>query len=107
MEIEPCSSHTSANSILHCVNRPAKPLLFFLLEKFAAEGYGGGGGRQGRGGLSPEPDLCNKWSHLVLFRHVSLPSFENMGLRMEGKRILRQISNCLEIIKAGGSGIWI
>lgn len=70
----------------------------------------GEGGAQGRGGLSPaspEPDLCNKWSHLVLFRHVSLPSFENMGLRMEAKRILRQISNCLEIIRAGGSGFWI
>lgn len=46
MEIEPCSSHTSTNSILHCVNRPAKPLFFFLLEKPIAEGYSGQ-----RGGL--------------------------------------------------------
>jgi len=66
MEIEPCSSHTSTNSILHCVNRPAKSLLFFLLEKFSAEGYGGqrgAWGARGRGRLppaSPEPDLCNK-----------------------------------------------
>lgn len=47
MEIEPCSSHTSPNSILHCVNRPAKALFFFLLEKFTAEGYSGQRGSWG------------------------------------------------------------
>lgn len=50
MEIEPCSSHTSTNSILHCVNRPANPVLFFLLEKSQQRGTrsrGKGGGHEG------------------------------------------------------------
>ena len=95
MEIEPCSPHTSTNSISHSVNRPGKPLLFFLLEKFSVEG------RVGSPSVPPLPvPLPATSSHTQA--SFTLLSFPTPGLSTEGRRGLQQRCNCLGTLRAGG-----
>lgn len=56
---------------------------------------------------APKLHPCDQWPCSVLLRHVLVLSFQNTGLRMEEKKSLRQICNCLEIPGAGSGGFGV